>query len=188
MAHKNELSPAGRADLLTLLQERFDRHPEQDPLIDWADVQHRLQAAPGKLQALYKMEQTGGDPALIGKDEETGEYLFADCAAESPSGRRSLCYDREARETRKKYPPESSAIEMAKAMGVELLTEEQYRQLQQSRGPLDTKTSSWLQTPPAVRTLGGALFGDYRYGRTFIYHNGVQSYYAARGFRALLRV
>ncbi len=155
--------------------------------LDWATVQARLEAKPEKLGSLHDMERTGGEPDVIGYDEKTGEYIFYDCSAESPKGRRSVCYDREALESRKEHKPENNAMDMAAAMGIELLTEEQYRELQQL-GDFDTKTSSWVKTPAAIRKLGGALFCDRRYDRVFIYHNGAESYYAARGFRGSLRV
>jgi hypothetical protein len=155
--------------------------------LEWAEVQARLEAFPEKLGSLYEMERTGGQPDVVGQDKQTGEYIFYDCSAESPEGRRSLCYDGEALEARKANKPQGSAVEVAAAMGIELLTEEQYRALQKL-GSFDTRTSSWLKTPPDVRQRGGAIFGDYRYGRVFVYHNGADSYYAARGFRGGLRV
>lgn len=189
MATNNDeaLSPAADEALLAVLHARFTSYPQRHPGVQWNDVAARLQADATKRWSLHEMERTGGEPDVIGHDPQTGEFLFCDCAPESPAGRRSCCYDGEARRSRKANAPDSSATELAEAMGVELLTEEQYRDLQQL-GPFDQKTSSWLQTPPEVRQHGGALFGDYRYGRTFVYHNGAQSYYAARGFRALLRV
>lgn len=155
--------------------------------IAWADVRARLVDHPDALKSLREMEATGGEPDVIGQDSKTGRYTFCDCSAESPSGRRSLCYDREARESRKEHKPKSSAVEMAAAMGIDLLTQEQYRELQ-TLGEFDAKTSSWIRTPPEVRALGGALFCDRRYGKVFVYHNGAQSYYAARGFRGSRRV
>ena len=155
--------------------------------IQWAKVQARLEAMPGKLWSLNEMERTGGEPDVVGRDEKANEYLFFDCAKESPAGRRSVCYDRAALEARKKHKPKNSAGQMAGDMGVELLTEAQYRSLQEL-GAFDTKTSSWLRTPPAIRERGGAIFGDFRYGTVFIYHNGAESYYAARGFRSSLRI
>lgn len=174
-------------DLLTTLEARFRKHPTRHPGLEWATVRARLEAAPEKLRSLSEMEDTGGEPDVVGFDAETGELRFVDCAAESPKGRRSLCYDREALESRKDFPPADSALERAAAMGIALLTEAEYRDLQ-ALGEFDTKTSSWLLTPPEVRQLGGALFGDRRYGRVFTYHNGAPSYYAVRGFRGLLRV
>ncbi|MFN7121837.1 MAG: DUF4256 domain-containing protein [Hydrogenophaga sp.] len=176
-----------RDRFLQVLKQRFDQHPARHPGIDWGDVHHRLQASADKLRSLHAMETTGGEPDVIGRDERTGEHLWCDCSAESPAGRRSVCYDRAGLESRKENRPENSAIDMAAAMGVELLSEAQYRALQ-ALGEFDTKTSSWLATPPEVRALGGALFGDRRYGQVFTYHNGAQSYYAVRGFRGLLRM
>lgn len=155
--------------------------------LDWEKVRARLEDEPDKLRSLGEMERSGGEPDVVGQGRSTGEYLFLDCAPESPNGRRSVCYDAEALEARKKHKPEASAGEMAAAMGADLLDEEQYRTLQRF-GPVDTKTSSWLLTPPDIRQLGGAIFGDYRYGTVFVYHNGAESYYAARGFRCALRV
>ncbi|MCC3157443.1 DUF4256 domain-containing protein [Hymenobacter sp. 15J16-1T3B] len=181
------LAPAQRQELLGALQARFAKHPHRHPGLEWAGVLTNLEASPGKLWSLHEMERTGGEPDVVGRDEQTGEYLFFDCAAESPQGRRSVCYDREAQESRKDPKPAANALDLAAAMGIELLNEEQYRALQRL-GQFDLKTSSWLLTPPAVRQLGGALFGDHRYGRVFVYHNGAPSYYAARGFRGWLRV
>ncbi len=172
---------------LQVLKQRFDQHPARHPGIDWPDVQHRLKASADKLRSLHAMETSGGEPDVIGRDARTDEFLWCDCAAESPVGRRSLCYDRAGLESRKENRPENSAIDMAAAMGIEVLSEAQYRALQ-ALGEFDTKTSSWLATPPAIRALGGALFGDRRYGQVFTYHNGAQSYYAVRGFRGLLRM
>ena len=155
--------------------------------LSWDKVQARLQANTKKLDSLHEMEQTGGEPDVVGYDKKTGEYIFYDCSAETPKGRRSVCYDREALESRKEHKPANNAIDMAAAMGIDLLTEEQYRELQQL-GTFDIKTSSWLKVPPEIRKLGGAIFGDSRYGRVFVYHNGAQSYYSSRGFRGLLRV
>ena len=176
-----------RDQLLKTLKARFDKHMQRHAGIAWADVQARLADNPAALKALRDMEATGGEPDVIGQDRAGGPYTFCDCSAESPSGRRSVCYDREALDARKEHKPEGSAIETAGTMGIELLTEQQYRDLQKL-GEFDTKTSSWVQTPPDVRSLGGALFCDRRYGKVFVYHNGAQSYYAARGFRGLLRV
>lgn len=175
-----------RDALLHTLNARFAKHMHRHKGIAWADVRARLEGHAATLSALHQMERTGGEPDVIGQDAE-GRYLYCDCAPESPAGRRSLCYDREALDSRKENKPQGNALEQAHAMGVELLGEAQYRDLQ-ALGEFDLKTSSWLLTPPAVRELGGALFGDRRYGRVFVYHNGAQSYYAARGFRGLLRV
>ncbi len=193
MAKANEngdrrtLSAQETAALLKTLKTRFDAHRERHEKLDWAEVEARLVLRPEKLWALSEMERTGGEPDLVGRDEATGGYLFFDCSAESPAGRRSLCYDREALESRKESKPAQSAAGMAEAMGVELLTEGQYRALQKL-GEFDMKTSSWVKTPEPIRTLGGALFCDRRYGAVFTYHNGTGSYYAARGFRGSLSV
>jgi hypothetical protein len=176
-----------RDQLLETLQARFDKHTHRHVGVSWADVQARLVGNPAALKALREMEATGGEPDVIGRDRAGGAYTFCDCAAETPSGRRSVCYDRAALDARKEHKPGGSAVEMAAAIGIELLTEQQYRELQKL-GEFDTKTSSWVATPPEVRSLGGALFCDRRYGQVFVYHNGAQSYYAARGFRGLLRV
>ena len=181
------LDGAARAELLETLGARFERNVERHDGIRWVEVQARLEAEPDKLWSLGEMERSGGEPDVIGRDEASGEYLFVDCSAESPKGRRSLCYDREALEARKKHKPDGSAVEMVAAMGAELLTEDGYRRLQQL-GEFDAKTSSWLRTPSDIRALGGAMFGDYRFGTVWVYHNGAESYYAARGFRCLLRV
>jgi hypothetical protein len=170
-----------------VFQERFERNAQRHWGLRWEEIERRLGGEAGKLRALVEMEQSGGEPDVIGRDAKTGEYLFCDCSAESPAGRRSLCYDREAWERRKENKPAGSALEMAAAMGVEMLTEEQYRALQEL-GAFDLKTSSWIATPAKIRKLGGALFCDRRYGTVFTYHNGAESYYAARGFRGLLRV
>lgn len=175
-----------REELLKALKARFEKNMKRHEGLKWADVQARLEADAGKLRSLHEMEKTGGEPDVIGH-EKTGEYVFCDCSAESPAGRRSLCYDREALESRKENKPEGSAVDMAAAMGIELLTEEQYRELQKL-GKFDLKTSSWVETPSDIRKLGGALFCDRRYDKVFLYHNGAQSYYAARGFRGSLRV
>jgi hypothetical protein len=174
-------------ELLRVLQTRFEQHARRHTGLAWAGVEERLRTAPQKLWSLYEMERTGGEPDVIGQDAKTGEYIFCDCAAESPQGRRSLCFDREALDRRKENKPKDSALDLAAAIGVELLTEEEYRALQ-TLGEFDTKTSSWVQTPADVRARGGALFCDRRYGRVFVYHNGADSYYAARGFRGVLRV
>jgi len=184
---KKELSPQQSKELLDALKARFEKHVHRHKNIEWAKVQTRLEVNAEKLWSLNEMEQTGGEPDVVAYDENTGEITFYDCAAESPKGRRSLCYDRAALDSRKEYKPENSAVDMATAMGVELLREEQYRELQKL-GNFDTKTSSWLKTPAGVRKLGGAIFGDCRYGRVFVYHNGAESYYAARAFRGSLRV
>jgi hypothetical protein len=176
-----------REELLRTLKTRFDKNPRRHVGVAWAAVQAKLEGRPAALRSLQQMEATGGEPDVIGQDQASGHFIFCDCSLESPSGRRSTCYDAEARESRKEHKPKSSAVEMASAMGIDLLTEEQYRELQQL-GNFDAKTSSWIATPPDVRALGGALFCDRRYGKVFVYHNGVQSYYAARGFRGLLRV
>jgi hypothetical protein len=173
--------------LLRALESRFKAHMPRHSGVAWKQVLSKLEARPTALKSLAEMEASGGEPDVIGQDKATGQYLFCDCASESPPGRRSLCYDREALHSRKEHKPEGSAVEMALAMGIELLAEEQYRELQQL-GEFDTKTSSWIATPEDVRSRGGALFCDRRYGRVFTYHNGAQSYYAARGFRGLLRV
>lgn len=184
---KHELSIAQTKELLIMLDSRFIKNIHRHKDINWKKVQSKLDVQPDKLWSLYKMEQTGGEPDVIAYDKKTDTYLFVDCSAESPSGRRSVCYDREALESRKEHAPKHTAIDMAQEMGITLLTEEQYRYLQ-SRQPVDQKTSSWLLTPPAIRKEGGAIFGDYRYKQVFIYHNGAQSYYAARGFRGALIV
>ena len=176
-----------RRELLQSLKARFEKNMQRHRGVVWSDVQARLESSPGALRSLLEMEKTGGEPDVIAHDRAAGHYTFCDCAAESPAGRRSICYDRKALESRKEHKPEGSAVEMAAAMGIELLTEQQYRALQEL-GEFDSKTSSWVSTPPDVRALGGALFCDRRYGKVFVYHNGAQSYYAARGFRGLLRV
>jgi hypothetical protein len=186
-ANKKELSPEQLTELLSTLKARFEKNSNRHKGREWADVHARLETNPEKLWSLHEMERTGGEPDVIGYDQKTGDYIFYDCAAESPEGRRSLCYDHEALESRKEHKPENSAMDVATAMGVELLTEEQYRELQ-TLGTFDTKTSSWVQTPPAIRKLGGALFCDRRYNTVFVYHNGAESYYAARGFRGSLRI
>lgn len=176
-----------RDELLHNIKARFEKNRQRHPEIPWSAVQARLEASPDALRSLQAMESTGGEPDVIGHNRDHGHVTFYDCSAESPAGRRSVCYDRDARDSRKEHKPHGSAVEMAEAMGIDLLTEEQYRELQQL-GEFDTKTSSWVKTPTEVRSLGGALFGDRRYGRVFVYHNGAQSYYAARGFRGSLRV
>ncbi|MEI6948201.1 DUF4256 domain-containing protein [Paraflavisolibacter sp. H34] len=181
------LSPDQQEALFKLLKARFEKNGNRHKGLDWSTIQSKLEANPEKLWSLHAMESTEGEPDVVGWDQQTGAYLFVDCAAESPKGRRSVCYDHEALESRKEHKPQDSAMGMAADMGVELLSEEQYRQLQQL-GTFDAKTSSWIQTPAAIRKLGGALFADYRYGTVFVYHNGASSYYAARGFRAILKV
>lgn len=186
-SNKKKLPAELQKELLSVLKTRFEKNMQRHKGLDWAKIQVRLEANAGKLWSLDEMENTGGEPDVVGFDKKTGEYIFYDCAAESPAGRRSVCYDQEALEKRKENKPKNSAMGMAADMGIELLTEEQYRELQQY-GKFDTKTSSWIVTPPAIRKLGGALFADYRYGTIFVYHNGAESYYAARGFRGSLRV
>lgn len=185
--NKRELPSAQRSALLGILKTRFEKNMQRHKGLTWADVQAKLEANTKKLWTLNEMESTGGEPDVVGYDKRTGEYIFYDCSAESPKGRRSLCYDDEALEARKEHKPAGSAVDMASSIGIELLTEEQYRELQ-TLGNFDTKTSSWLKTPADIRKLGGAIFGDYRYGNVFIYHNGAESYYAARAFRGSLRV
>lgn len=187
ISNKKELSPEQREELLNTLKARFDKNIDRHRGLEWANVQAKLEANIEKLWSLHEMEYTGGEPDVVGFDNKTGEYIFYDCSAESPKGRRSVCYDHEALESRKQHKPENSAVGMAAAMGIELLTEEQYRELQKL-GNFDLKTSSWIITPASIRKLGGALFGDRRYDTVFIYHNGAESYYAARGFRGSLRV
>ncbi|MBR7553282.1 DUF4256 domain-containing protein [Allobacillus sp. GCM10007491] len=185
--NQKELSNEKQHELLDILKERFEKNSHRHENLNWKDVEPKLKNNREKLWSLNEMESTEGEPDVIAYDEVTGEYIFCDCSKESPKGRRKVCYDREALEARKKYKPENNAIDMANDMGIEMLTEEQYRELQKLE-PFDTKTSSWIQTPGTVRNLGGALFGDYRYGQVFIYHNGADSYYGVRGFRGILRV
>jgi len=187
MAKAKALTAKESADLLATLKTRFEGNMHRHAGLSWSKVEARVASSAGKRRALQDMEQSGGEPDVVWVDEKSGEYVFADCAAQSPKGRRSVCYDRQAREARKEHRPKSSAVEMAEAMGATLLTEEEYRKLQEL-GPLDTTTSSWVLTPPKVRKLGGALFCDRRYDTVFVYHNGADSYYAARGFRCALRV
>ena len=184
---KKELSPEQRKQLLGALKARFEKNMSRHKGLEWADAQARLEANPEKLWSLNEMEKTGGEPDVVGQDKKTGEYIFYDCSEESPKGRRSLCYDREALDSRKENKPKGNATDMADAMGVELLTEEQYRELQKL-GEFDTKTSSWVKTPSAIRKLGGALFCDRRFDTVFVYHNGAESYYAARAFRGSAKV
>ena len=184
---KNQLSPAQRDQLLKALQSRFEQNGNRHEGIEWAKVKAKLEANPEKLGSLSEMEQTGGEPDVVGHDQKTGDFIFFDCAPESPKDRRSFCYDREALDSRKVAKPKNSAMDAAAAMGIELLTEEQYQDLQKL-GNFDTKTSSWLKTPADIRKLGGAIFGDRRFGRVFVYHNGADSYYAGRGFRSSLKL
>jgi hypothetical protein len=186
-SNEKELPLEQREELLNTLKDRFKKYMNRHKGLDWDTVQAKLEANPEKLWSLNEMERTGGEPDLVGHDKTTGEYIFYDCSAESPKDRRSLCYDREALESRKEYKPENNVIDMAAAMGIELLTEEQYRELQEL-GNFDTKTSSWVKTPTEIRKHGGAIFCDRRYDTVFVYHNGAESYYAARGFRGSLRV
>ncbi len=184
---RNELSAEQREELLRKLKARFEANVHRHPGLDWSGVQAKLETLVSKLWSLNEMEMTGGEPDIVGLDNQTGEYIFYDCSAESPTGRRNVCYDREALDSRKSNKPENSALDMAASMGIEILTEDQYRQLQ-TLGEFDTRTSSWIETPPAIRKLGGAIFADRRYGHVFVYHNGAESYYGARGFRGSLRV
>jgi hypothetical protein len=186
-SNKKELSPEQREELLRALKARFEKNMSRHKGLEWAKVQAKLEANPEKLWSLNEMERTGGEPDVVGHDKRTGEYIFYDCSAESPKGRRSVCYDREALKSRKQHKPENNAMDMAAAMGIKILTEEQYRELQKL-GNFDTKTSSWVKTPADIRKLGGAIFADFRYGHVFVYHNSAESYYAARGFRGSLRV
>ena len=186
-SNKKELSTEQREELLRALKARFEKNMNRHKGLDWDKVQAKLEANTEKLWSLNEMERTGGEPDVAGHDKKTGEYIFYDCSAESPNDRRSLCYDREALDSRKKHKPKNNVLEMAAAMGIELLTEEQYRELQKL-GNFDTKTSSWVKTPADIRKLGGAIFADFRYGHVFVYHNGAESYYAARAFRGSLRV
>jgi len=185
--HKNKLSPEQREELLKVLKDRFEKNMNRHKGLEWTKVNAKLEANPEKLWSLGEMERTGGEPDVVGLDKKTGEYIFYDCSEESPKNRRSLCYDREALESRKEHKPKNDAIDMAADMGVELLSEEQYRELQKL-GKFDSKTSSWIKTPNDIRKLGGAVFCDRRYNTVFLYHNGAESYYAARGFRGSLKV
>jgi hypothetical protein len=186
-SNKKDLPPEQREELLRALKARFEKNMNRHKGLEWAKVQAKLEANAEKLWSLNEMERTGGEPDVVGHDKNTGDYIFYDCSAESPKGRRSVCYDREALESRKEHKPEDNSIDMASAMGIELLTEEQYRELQKL-GNFDAKTSSWVKTPSDIRKLGGALFCDRRYDTVFVYHNGAESYYAARAFRGSLRV
>jgi hypothetical protein len=186
-SNKKELSPEQRQELLGILKTRFEKNMNRHKGLEWEKVQAKLEANSEKLWSLNEMERTGGEPDVVGYDKKTGEYIFFDCSEESPNGRRSLCYDREALEARKEHKPKNSVIDMAADMGIELLTEEQYRELQKL-GNFDTKTSSWIKTTADIRKLGGAIFCDHRYDTVFVYHNGAESYYAARGFRGLLKI
>jgi len=185
--NKKKLSPEQRQELLRALKARFEKNMNRHKGLEWAKVQAKLEANTEKLWSLHEMERTGGEPDVVGHDKATGQYSFYDCSAETPKGRRSVCYDREALDSRKEHKPENNAMDLAVAMGVEILTEEQYREFQKL-GTFDTKTSSWVKTPSDIRKLGGALFCDCRYDTVFVYHNGAESYYAARGFRGALRV
>ena len=185
--NKKALPPEQSKALLSVLKARFEKNMNRHKSIDWAGIQERLKANNEKLWSLNEMENTGGEPDVVGHDKKTGEYIFFDCSAESPKDRRSFCYDRKALDSRKENKPKNCVLDMAAAMGIELLSEEQYRDLQKL-GNFDTKTSSWIKTPPGIRELGGAIFADFRYGQVFVYHNGAESYYAARGFRGSLRV
>jgi hypothetical protein len=187
MGNKKELSPEQREELLRALKARFEKNMSRHKGLDWAKVQAELEAGPEKMWSLNEMERTGGEPDVVGHDKKTGEYIFYDCSAESPKGRRNVCYDGEGQQARKAFKPEDNPIGMAAAMGIELLTEEQYRELQKL-GNFDTKTSSWVKTPSNIRRLGGALFADRRYGNVFLYHNSAPSYFGARAFRGSLRV
>jgi len=186
-SNKKNLSSQQREELFKILKARFEKNMNRHKDIEWNNVRAKLEANPEKLWSLNEMEETGGEPDIVGHDKKTGEYIFYDCSAESPKGRRSLCYDPAALNSRKEAKPKDSAVNMASAMGIEILTEEQYRGLQ-NLGEFDTKTSSWIETPPAIRKLGGALFCDRRYNHVFTYHNGAESYYAARGFRGALKI
>lgn len=182
-----KLTSDQRNELVSLLKTRFEKNAKRHPKLTWADVQSRLEAHPEKMRSLHDMEKTGGEPDVVGRDQKTGAVIFVDCSPETPKGRTSVCYDREGLESRKEHKPANNAMDMAAAMGIELLSEEQYHDLQKL-GEFDTKTSSWIKTPDELRKLGGAIFGDRRFGRVFIYHNGAQSYYGARAFRGMLHV
>lgn len=182
-----KLSPEQREELLNILKTRFEKHPERHKGLEWSKIQEKLENNPEKLWSLHEMERTGGEPDVVAYDASTDEYIFYDCSPETPKGRRSICYDRAALDARKKHKPETSALDVAAEMGIQMLDEEEYRALQKL-GKFDQKTSSWILTPAPIRKLGGALFGDYRYGQVFIYHNGADSYYASRSFRGALRI
>ena len=184
---KKDIPPKQLAELLRTLKVRFEKNTSRHKSLEWAQIEERLKENPGKLWSLQEMERTGGEPDVVGHDKKSGEYIFYDCSADTPKGRRSICYDREALDARKEHKPKDSAVGMAAAMGIDLLTEEQYRDLQKL-GNFDTKTSSWVKTPEAIRKLGGALFCDRRFDTVFVYHNGAESYYAGRGFRCWLKV
>jgi hypothetical protein len=184
---KKELSPDRREELFGILKTRFEKNMNRHRGVDWSEVKTRLEANADKLWSLHEMERTGGEPDVVGWDKKTGAYLFFDCSPQSPAGRTSVCYDREALDSRKEHKPKNNAVDLAMAMGIELLTEDQYRELQ-TMGDFDTKSSSWVKAPADMRKLGGALYGDRRFGRVFVYHNGAQSYYSGRGFRGSLRV
>ena len=186
-SHKKQLLPQAHEELLEILKSRFEKNTKRHPGLEWAQVRAKLEANPEKLGSLREMEKTGGEPDVVGYDKKSGEFIFFDCSEESPKGRRSFCYDRAGWESRKEHQPENTALDMAEEMGVTVLNEEEYRSLQEL-GEFDLKTSSWLITPAPIRKLGGAIFGDRRYDHVFIYHNGAQSYYAARGFRASIRI
>jgi hypothetical protein len=186
-SNKRELPPKQREELLKALKARFEKNMNRHKGLEWAKIQAKLEANAEKLWSLNEMERTGGEPDVVGQDKKTGEYIFIDCSTESPSGRRSVCYDREGLDSRKEHKPENNAMDMAAAMGIEILTEDEYRELQKL-GEFDTKTSSWVKVPADIRKLGGGLFADRRYGRVFVYHNGAQSYYAGRAFRGSLKV
>ena len=185
--NKKELSPKQRGELLSVLKARFEKYVNRHKGLEWAKLQAKLEANPGKLWSLNEMERTGGEPDVVGHDKKTREYVFMDCAAESPEGRRSVCYDRDGLDSRKEHKPKNNAMDMAAAMGIEVLTEDEYRELQKL-GEFDSKTSSWVKAPAEMRKLGGGLFCDRRFGRVFVYHNGAQSYYSGRAFRGVLRV
>jgi hypothetical protein len=186
-AATQELSKEQEEELLKRLKERFEKNMNRHKNIEWTKVHTKLKDNPEKLRSLNEMEKTGGEPDVVGFDKNTGEYIFYDCSKESPAGRRSICYDREALESRKEHKPKNNAVDMAADMGIELLTEQEYRELQKL-GDFDTKTSSWIKTPDKIRMLGGAVFCDFRYDTVFVYHNGAESYYAGRGFRGVLRI
>lgn len=187
MTSKKDLSTTQQQNLLEILQSRFEKNMNRHKGLKWPAIQEKIENNKDKMWSLFEMERTGGEPDVVGLDKKSGEYVFYDCSAESPKDRRSLCYDHEALEARKQHKPKNSAVRMASEMGIKLLTEEQYQELQQF-GQFDTKTSSWIATPDNIRALGGAIFGDWRFGRVFVYHNGAESYYGARGFRGSLRV